>query len=93
MNFFGQNILWKKLKKKYQIKLVFYPFNLIKIAIASNISKTPTTINAIIKIFVNVELLETFDALLIVVEDTDVPEIVWYRLNILRCFFFWILNI
>ena len=86
MNLFGQNILWKNFKKRYKIKFVPYIFNLIKIAIANNISKIPITIKTIIKIFVNVELLDTFDALLIVVEDIDDPRIIWYSLYLLRVF-------
>ena len=46
----------------------YYFPNLSKIAIDKKISKMPITINAIIKIFVKVELFDTFDALLTVVE-------------------------
>ena len=35
------------------MKSAFYCFNLIKIAIPNNISRTPTTIKQILKIFVN----------------------------------------
>ena len=35
------------------MKPAFYCFNLIKIAIPNNISRTPTTIKQILKIFVN----------------------------------------
>ena len=49
------------------IIIIYFP-NLIKIAIANKINKIPITIKAIIKILVIVELFDTFEALLIVVD-------------------------
>ena len=47
------------------MKPAFYCFNLIKIAIPNNISRTPTTIKQILKIFVNSKL----NAEVVTVED------------------------